>query len=95
MQLRKEFKCNVFSQCKIEFGANCLAILWNFSDFLEKYWFSLCESALENQLFAIGNGTVPFRIRKAFIHLRYYYYYYKCMFFAFGIGRFAPLIKRS
>ncbi len=47
------------------------AILWNFSDFLGKMWFFLCESALKNKNFAVRIWTLPFRIRKAFVYLRY------------------------
>jgi hypothetical protein len=64
------FKINVFSQCEIEIWGYFLAILWIFSGFLEKWWFFLCESALENKISAIRNGIVPFRIRKAFVYLQ-------------------------
>jgi hypothetical protein len=48
-----------------------------FGYFMEFFKFSgkmvvfLCESALENKIFALQNWTVPFRIRKAFVYLRY------------------------
>ncbi len=51
------------------------AILWNFSDFLEKLCFFLCESALKNKICPQRIGTVAFRIHKAFVYLQYTYNY--------------------
>jgi hypothetical protein len=67
---KKNLNAMFSGNAKSNLGAVFLAILWNFSDFLGKWWFFLCESALENKIFAMRNWTVPFRIRKAFGYLR-------------------------
>ncbi len=69
-------KIYVFSQRKIEFwGFSFGNLEWSFLDFLGKWWFFLCESALKNKICALQTGTVPFRIRKAFVYLNYILHY--------------------
>ncbi len=70
-ECEKKFKCNVFSQCEIEFCGYFLAILWNFSDFWEKWGFSYANWLWKIKIFALRIWTVPFRIRKAFVYLQY------------------------
>ncbi len=68
----KIIKCNVFSQCEIEFWGYFFYFM-EFFGFSGKMVFSLCESALKNKIFALQFVTVPFHILKAFIYLRYWF----------------------
>ncbi len=60
MRKRKLFLINDFSQCEIEFWVYFLAILWKFSDFLEKWFFFLCKSALKKRFVIYELGPCPF-----------------------------------